>query len=241
MRVIFGPRFFPSICFLLTAAGHRPRSPRWEAGTHIRVASWSPIKLVGSGRARRDLPWHPMYVGRFNSAHHLKLSGLGSVEFLQVLFLGDFRGKISVCGSFALLSASILWSDNPWSEERFFFFYSEDDLSHLGVNSPPTAPPVDALWLSSWWCFSAILQHKQVCSAELSSANVSQQKGGGTVGVDEIWVLSRSLRFHVSAPHTLQLLNTDSTSNSQTDSLCVCVAGCYSDHTPITSRLSILV
>lgn len=139
-------------------------------------------------------------------------SGLGSGEFLQVLILGVFRGEISVCGSFALLlSACTLWSDSPPSKACLFTAKQICLIWASGLRPPP--PPVDALWPLSWWCFSVILQHKQVYSAELISANVSLQDGGGGGGlvrVDGIWVLSRSLRFHVSAPtHPPTALNTE--------------------------------
>lgn len=78
--------------------------------------------------------------------------------------------------------------------------------------------------------FPTVLTHKQVYSAGLIAAKVSQENEAKKVvvvvgGVWSIWVHSRSSKFCVSGPH-------------QTCNVCGKrhgLAGCYSDHTLVTS------
>lgn len=74
--------------------------------------------------------------------------------------------------------------------------------------APP--PPDDTLWLSAWWCFSAnsLLfwsTNKSILQGWLQP-KFRKRRGEKGVGAYSFWMLSRSLKCHVSATHILYSL-----------------------------------
>lgn len=133
---------------------------------------------------------------------------------------------------------------SPWATASLFtaLSLSKECLMWVSTHCGRHLPPEGTLWQSTWECndnFSAdsLLfwsSNKSILQGWLQPKFRKRRKKKKDVGEFSLWMLSRSLKCHVSAPdthwwtlkHSLHLWFTGRKSTqTQTDSVCVCMWG----------------